>query len=86
MFSGFIMNDFGSKGWHCLGKMYIAYIKNYLCFGFKHDKVCLKSSPRKFLISKKSLFNIHIQKDITNLFKLHFEIIDHFTKFIVSWT
>ncbi len=40
MFSGFIMNYFGSKGWPCLGKTYIAYIKKYLCFGFKHDKVC----------------------------------------------
>jgi hypothetical protein len=35
---------------------------------------------------KNTLFNIHIQKDIWNLFKLHFEIIELFIEFIVSWT
>jgi len=29
---------------------------------------------------------MHIQKEIKNLFKLHFEIVEHFIVFIVSWT
>jgi len=45
-------------------------------------KVVLKN----FNFKKKSRSNIHIQKDIKNLFKLHFEIVEHFIKFIVSWT
>jgi hypothetical protein len=40
----------------------------------------------KFLFKKKSFFNIHIQKYIKNLFKLHVVIIEHFIEFIVSWT
>jgi hypothetical protein len=40
----------------------------------------------KNLISKKSLFDINLKKDIKNLFKLHFEIVEHFIEFIVSCT
>jgi hypothetical protein len=54
--------------------------------GSKHAKVCIKSSPKKILFQKQSLLNIRIQKDIKNLFKLHFEIIEYFIEFIVSCT
>jgi hypothetical protein len=54
--------------------------------GSKHDKVYQKINPLKFLFQKQFYFNIHIQKDIKNLFKLHFEIIKLFIEFLVSWT
>jgi len=47
-------------------------------------KYAKKSNLKKIYFQKQFLFNIHIQKDIKNLFKIHFEIIKHFIEFIVS--
>jgi hypothetical protein len=35
-----------------------------LAIGFKHDKVCQKTNPKKNLVSKTISFNVHIPKDI----------------------
>jgi hypothetical protein len=61
-------------------------VDNECIRGSKHDKVLQKNRPKKFRFQKQSLFNINVGKNIKNLFKLHFEIIEHFIEFIISYT
>jgi hypothetical protein len=45
----------------------------YIPKGSKHDKVCQKKVVLKNFNFNNIFFNNHIQKNIKNLFKLHFE-------------
>jgi hypothetical protein len=52
----------------------------------KHDKICQKSSHKKFNLENSLFSTLTLKKILKNLFKLHLEIIEHFVEFIVSCT